>query len=151
MIIREPVRDREQRKRDVLRRLEEDHDLWVATASAAGEPLLVPLSFVWDDGTLLMSTRRTNPTARNLTPRGRVRLSLGHTRDVVLVDGLAEVVEGRDLPRDSADAFAAKLGWDPRDREPWIYLRVTPRSVKAWREEDELPGRLLMRDGTWLV
>ncbi|MFV2120025.1 pyridoxamine 5'-phosphate oxidase family protein [Streptomyces sp. Act-28] len=151
MIFREPVRDREQRKRDVLRRLEEDHDLWVATASAAGEPLLVPLSFVWDDGTILMSTRRTNPTARNLVPRGRVRLGLGHTRDVVLVEGPAEAVEGRDLPRASADAFAIKLGWDPRDRESWIYLRVTPRSVKAWREVDELPDRLLMRDGTWLV
>ncbi|MFE1579448.1 pyridoxamine 5'-phosphate oxidase family protein [Streptomyces fradiae] len=150
MIIREPVRDRQQRIRDVLRRLEEDHDVWVATASSSGEPALVPLSFVWDGGTLLMSTRRANPTARNLTPRGPVRLSLGHTRDVVLVDGLAEAVEGRDLPIASADAFTAKLGWDPRDREPWVYLRVTPRSVKAWREENELPGRLLMRDGAWL-
>lgn len=151
MITSEPVRDREQRKRDVLRRLEQDHDVWVATASAAGEPLLVPLSFVWDHGTLLMSTRRTNPTARNLTPRGSVRLSLGHTRDVVLVDGLAEAIEGRDLPGASADAFAAKLGWDPRDREQWIYLRVVPRTIRAWREENELPHRLLMRDGTWLV
>ncbi|MEU3820746.1 pyridoxamine 5'-phosphate oxidase family protein [Streptomyces sp. NPDC052644] len=151
MIIDEPVRDREQRKRDALRRLENDEDVWVATASAAGEPLLVPLSFVWDDGTLLMSTRRATPTARNLTPRGRVRLSLGHTRDVVLVDGVAEAIEGRDLPGASADAFAAKLGWDPRDREQWIYLRVMPRTVKAWREVEELPDRLLMRDGTWLV
>ncbi|URM91434.1 pyridoxamine 5'-phosphate oxidase family protein [Streptomyces sp. MRC013] len=151
MIVRQPVRDREQRKHDVLRRFAEDHDLWAATASAAGAPLLVPLSFVWDDDTFLISTRRANPTARNLTPRGRVRLGLGHTRDVVLVDGMAEAVEGCDLPRASADAFAAKLGWDPRDCEPWVYLRVTPRTVKAWREEAELPDRLLMRDGTWLA
>ena len=188
----EPPRSRSRRKQDVLARLEQDEDLWVATASADGEPCLVPLSFVWDTtgeswardglgaantgagtgtgtgpdagagagtgtgtapgrGTVLLCTRRTNPTARNLTPGGRVRLSLGHTRDVVLVDGTAEVVEGHRLPTASADAFAAKLAWDPRDRPAWVYLRVTPRTMKAWREENELAERELMRDGVWLV
>lgn len=59
----EPARSWEQRKQDVLNRLEKDDDAWVATASADGVPTLVPLSFVWDRGTLLMATRRTNPTA----------------------------------------------------------------------------------------
>lgn len=146
-----PARSREQRKRDVLARLEGDEDVWVATASGAGEPTLVPLSFVWHEGALLMCTRRTNPTARNLTPRGRVRLSLGHTRDVVLIDGDAEAVEGHALDPAAADAFATKLNWDPRARSSWLYLRVILRSVRAWREETDLPNRLLMRDGTWLV
>ncbi|MFE7807311.1 pyridoxamine 5'-phosphate oxidase [Streptomyces sp. NPDC057430] len=151
-------RPRSQRKQDVLTRLAQDEDLWVATASGRDEPCLVPLSFVWDvqdglpgRGTLLLCTRRTNPTARNLTPKGEVRLSLGHTRDVVLIDGTAEVVEGTDLPTASADAFAAKLAWDPRDRPTWVYLRVAPRSVKAWREVNELADRELMRAGEWLV
>ncbi|MCT4352733.1 pyridoxamine 5'-phosphate oxidase [Streptomyces sp. Je 1-79] len=154
----EPPRPRTRRKQDVLTRLREDDDLWAATATAHDEPCLVPLSFLWDvhdghldRGTLLLCTKRNNPTARNLTPRGEVRLSLGHTRDVVLIDGTAEAVEGTDLPTASADAFAAKLAWDPRDRAAWIYLRVTPRSVKAWREENELADRELMRDGEWLV
>ncbi|MFG2769112.1 pyridoxamine 5'-phosphate oxidase family protein [Streptomyces sp. NPDC048350] len=151
-------RPRSQRKEDVLTRLRQDEDLWVATASARDQPCLVPLSFAWDvqdglpdRGTLLLCTKRTNPTARNLAPKGEVRLSLGHTRDVVLIDGTAELVEGTDLSTTSADAFAAKLAWDPRDRPAWVYLRVTPRSVKAWREENELAERLLMRDGAWLV
>ncbi|WP_274558314.1 pyridoxamine 5'-phosphate oxidase family protein [Streptomyces spiramyceticus] len=148
----EPARSREQRKQDVLGRLENDEDVWVATASPDGEPCLVPLSFVWDRNTLLMCTRRTNPTARNLTPAGEIRLTLGHTRDVVHIEGAAEPVEGRDLATESADAFAAKLGgWDPRNRKSWVYVRVTPRVVKAWREENELPDRELMRAGEWLV
>ncbi|MBT2488982.1 pyridoxamine 5'-phosphate oxidase family protein [Streptomyces sp. ISL-96] len=152
MTTTEPARSREQRKQDVLERLAKDDDLWVATASADGEPCLVPLSFVWDRETLLMCTRRTNPTARNLTPAGQVRVTLGHTRDVVLIEGTAEPVEGTDLAPESADAFAAKLnGWDPRNRKPWVYLRITPRAVKAWREENELAERELMRDGDWLV
>lgn len=46
----EPARSPEQRKQDVLNRLEKDNDAWVATASPAGVPTLVPLSFVWDGG-----------------------------------------------------------------------------------------------------
>lgn len=152
MTTMEPARSREQRKQDVLDRLAEDQDIWVATASAEGEPCLVPLSFVWDRETLLMCTRRTNPTARNLTPAGEVRVTLGHTRDVVHIEGTAEPVEGTDLAPESADAFTTKLnGWDPRARKSWIYLRITPRAVKAWREENELAERELMRDGNWLV
>ncbi|MFE7752558.1 pyridoxamine 5'-phosphate oxidase family protein [Streptomyces sp. NPDC057428] len=146
-----PARSPEQRKQDVLHRLDHDEDVWVATASPDGAPCLVPLSFVWDRGTLLLATRRTNPTAVNVTPTGRARLSLGHTRDVVLIEGTAEIVEGTELPAESGDAFTEKLTWDLRGRPAWVYLRVTPHGVKAWREENELAGRDLMADGTWLV
>ncbi|MFI2782815.1 pyridoxamine 5'-phosphate oxidase family protein [Streptomyces sp. ALB3] len=151
MTEREPARGPEQRKQDVFDRLEKDEDVWVATASPDGLPCLVPLSFVWDRGTLLLATRRTNPTAVNVSPSGKMRLTLGHTRDVVLIEGTAEVVEGTDLPAESGDAFAAKLHWDVRGRRAWVYLRITPYTVKAWREVNELAGRDLMLDGTWLV
>ncbi|MFI9582139.1 pyridoxamine 5'-phosphate oxidase family protein [Streptomyces sp. NPDC052236] len=147
----EPARGREQRRQDVLTRLKQDTDAWIATASADGEPCLVPLSFVWDRDTVLMCTRRTNPTARNLTRRGQAVVTVGHTRDVVLIEGTGEVVEGAELATESADAFSAKLGWDPRDRGAWVYLRVTPQVVKAWREQNELAERELMRHGEWLV
>ncbi len=146
----EPARSREQRKQDVLDHLEKDTDAWVSTASADGVPTLVPLSFVWDRGTLLMATRRTNPTAVNVTPDGRARIALGPTRDVVLIEATVEVVEGADLPAESGDAFAAKLDWDVRGRTSWVYLRFTPYAVRAWREANELAGRELMADGRWL-
>ncbi|MFD9504034.1 pyridoxamine 5'-phosphate oxidase family protein [Streptomyces sp. NPDC060035] len=151
MTIRESARGPEQRKQDVLDRLEKDEDAWVATASAEGVPCLVPLSFVWDRGTLLLATRRTNPTAVNVTPSGQARVTLGHTRDVVLIEGTAEIVEGVELPAESGDAFATKLHWDLRGRPAWVYLRITPDAVKAWREENELTGRELMLEGTWLI
>ncbi|MFI6119105.1 pyridoxamine 5'-phosphate oxidase family protein [Streptomyces sp. NPDC051064] len=151
MTEREPARGPEQRKQDALDRLEKDEDVWVATASADGVPCLVPLWFVWDRGTLLLATRRTNPTAVNVTPSGPVRLALGHTRDVVLIEGTAEIVEGADLPTESGDAFAGKFHWDLRGRPAWVYLRITPATVRAWREANEQAGRDLMLDGTWLV
>ncbi|WP_156721830.1 pyridoxamine 5'-phosphate oxidase family protein [Streptomyces apocyni] len=146
----EPARSREQRIHDVRERLEKDVDVWVSTASADGGPVLVPLSFVWDDGALIMSTKRVNATARNLTPGGPVMLSLGHTRDVVLIEATTTVIEGTELPTASADAFARQAGFDPRDREAWIYLRAVPQVIRTWREENELAGRVVMRDGAWL-
>ncbi|MEU5717446.1 pyridoxamine 5'-phosphate oxidase family protein [Streptomyces sp. NPDC020403] len=145
-----PARGPEQRRKDVLDRLEQD-DAWVATVSSDAVPCLVPLSFVRDRETLLLATRRTNPTAANVTHSGQVRIVLGGTRDVVLIEGTAETVEGSALPTSSGDAFAAKLHWDPRGRPAWVYLRITPRTVKAWREVNELAGRDLMADGVWLI
>src|SRR6266540_4759879 len=84
-----PPRSPEQRKGDTLHRLAHDVDAWVATADPAGVPYLVPLSFLWDGETFLISTAATNPTARNLRANGRVRLTVGPTRDVVLVEGTA--------------------------------------------------------------
>ena len=62
---------------DTLARLDTDVDLWVATAGAT--PHLIPLSFLWDGATLLISTPEASPTGRNLRATGRVRLGFGPT------------------------------------------------------------------------
>lgn len=152
MKITEPSRGPEQRKNDVLARLESESDVWVATADAHGVPCLVALWFLWDEESVWVCTRRTNPTGRNLREGGRTRLALGDTHDVVLVDGDVETFGSRDVPAAAADAFVAKTGWDPRrDSASYAFFRVRPRAVQAWRGVHELPGRHLMRDGVWVV
>jgi len=152
MVIDDPApRDAERRRRDALERLEKDVDAWVSTVNPDGSPCLVPLSFVWHGGALLMSTKASRPTARNLRTGGRVRVALGHTRDVVLIDARAEVVPSDRLPDAEGDAFVGKLGWDPRGRGAWVFLRLLPERLLAWREENELADRELMRDGVWVV
>ena len=147
----QPVRAPAQRKQDTLDHLEHDVDCWVATADAAGVPYLVPLSFWWDGGTLLISTPAASPTGRNLQAGGTVRLAVGETRDVVLIDGTVPVViPAADLSVAEGDAFAVKAGFDPRDLIGHLYFRIQPRRVQAWREANELTGRDLMRDGRWL-
>jgi hypothetical protein len=144
-----PPRPIEQRKTDTLHRLEHDVDAWVATADAAGTPYLVPLSYLWDGETLLISTAAANPTAVNLRANGLARLTLGPTRDVVLIEGRAEVVDK--LPDDVGDLFAAKTGFDPRQLRDYPFFRVRPELIQAWREANELAGRQLMVDGEWRV
>ncbi|MFH8580849.1 pyridoxamine 5'-phosphate oxidase family protein [Streptomyces zaomyceticus] len=147
-----PVRGPEERKKDVLARLAEEVDIWVASAAGDGTPYLVPLAFQWDGTDIWLCTRLTNPTGRNLRDGGRTRLALGHTRDVVLVDGDVTTLSVGDVPTEAIEGFAAKCGWDPRNSGPaYGWFRVRPTAVEAWYEEPELSGRHLMRDGLWVV
>lgn len=144
-----PPRSPQERKRDTLNRLEHDEDLWVATADPTGTPYLVPLSFLWDGTTLLISTPATSPTARNLAATGHTRLALGPTRDVTILEATVSPVD--DLPSSLGDQFAVKTGFDPRTLStPYRYFRLHPTLIQAWREANELSGRTLMRDGVWV-
>lgn len=146
-----PPRGLEERLRDTRAKLASDVDLWVATSGSAGGVHLIPLSYLWDGTAFLISTPRASVTGRNLLAEGRVRLSLGPTRDVVAVDGTAEPVGIADLGAEAGDAFATKTGFDPRELdEPYQYFLIRPRRIQAWREANELQGRDLMRDGRWL-
>jgi hypothetical protein len=148
-----PPRPPRQRRRDALDRLEQDVDAWVATADPTGRtPYLVPLSFLWDGEALLVATPSHSPTGRNLQATGKVRVGVGPTRDLVLIEGtVAAVVAAGDVADQVGDAFAAKAGFDPRQLTGYLYYRIAPRRLQAWREADELEGRELMRDGRWLV
>jgi nitroimidazol reductase NimA-like FMN-containing flavoprotein (pyridoxamine 5'-phosphate oxidase superfamily) len=144
----EAPRGAEQRKTDSLSRLASDTDAWIASADAGGSGYLLPLSFLWDDAGIVVSTPRSSVTGRNLSRGARVRVGVGQLRDVTMIDGTAEPVHDER----TKDAFAAKHGWDPRD-EPgdYVFFRIVPDRLQAWREVNELPGRALMRDGKWLV
>jgi hypothetical protein len=136
------------RKQDTLERFDKDVDAWVSTAALDGTPYLMPLSFLWSDSTLLLSTTRTNPTARNLIANPLVQLTLGEVRDVIHVTGTVAVVEVSDA---EGKAFATKAGFDPRPLPHYAFFRVTPTKIQAWREVEELKDRVLLQDGRWLV
>jgi hypothetical protein len=147
----EPPRSLEQRTADVLARLRGDVDLWVASADADGDAYLVPLSFVWDGAAVTFATPRSSRTARNLVRAGSARVALGLTRDVVMLDSVVEAIAiGTDPALE--EAHAAATGFDPRaEPEEYVYLRITPREIQAWREANELSGRKVMRAGRWLA
>lgn len=145
-------RSRAVRRCDTEQRLTHDIDIWVASASADGTPYLVPLSFDWDGEALLIATPADSPTGRNLATSRTARLGLGNTRDVSMIEGTVEVLEIDALSPEQGARFAARTGFDPRALDtPYRWFRIVPRRIQAWREENELSGRELMRDGRWLV
>lgn len=147
----EPARPLSERKEDVLLRLANDKDLWIGTSDGGGEPTLVPLSFLWDGAVLVIATVATNPTGKNIVQTGQAKVVLGLTRDVVLIDVAASLLDPKEVAEQTASAYMAKLGWDPRESPGYRFYRLTPRSVESWRELNEHADRLLMRDGQWLV
>ena len=146
------ARDREARKADTLAMLATPAiDVWVATASAAGAPHLVPVSLAWVDERAVIAVEGSSRTARNLTASGEARLAVGPTRDVVVVDAVLETAVDVAVDDALGAAYAAQADWDPRRSAGYVFLVLRPVRVQAWREANEIAGRTLMRDGTWLV
>ena len=78
-----------------------------------------------------------------------MQVGIGLTRDVVLVQGTVEVLA--DGPRRARRRVRGEGRLRPASlRDPYPYFRLTPQTIQVWREEDELAGRWLMRDGAWL-
>ena len=145
--MRPAPRTLEQRQADARERLATEVDCWVSSADEAGNAYLVPLSHYWTGERLVLATPRSSTTARNLLRAGRARIGVGPTRDVVLIDGAVD--DGVDDA--TADAHTAHTGFDARlEKDEYVYLVVTPTEIRAWREANELPGRVVMSNGVWL-
>lgn len=145
-------RSLERRKADTLTKLGTPAiDVWVASASGS-DPYLVPLSLAWLDDRVVLAVDATSRTARNVIARGGARLALGPTRDVVMIDAILERVVPTAEAGPLAEGYAGQADWDPRDAGGgYVYLVLRPDRIQAWRESNELAGRTLMRNGTWLA
>src|SRR5262245_65124690 len=82
-----PTRSKAERRAHVLRRLESEDKLWIATAATDGSAHLVPFPIVWDGERISMATTQGNPAARDGARTGKARLALGDIHDIVLIDG----------------------------------------------------------------
>ncbi len=144
------VRSVEERVNDVYAKLETEVDIWVASASATGDAYLIPLSYFWDGVSLVVATPKESRTARNLRRSGWARMALGPTRDVVVIEGpVVEITV--DADNALAEAHAQAAGFDAREGPgEYVFIRLTPSRIQAWRSPAELSDRDVMRDGRWL-
>lgn len=143
-----------QRRADVIAKLEErEADAWVASASASGDVHLVPLSLAWHEARMVLATAPDSLTARNIVGSSVARLALGGTRDVVMIDAVLDrAVTLSEAPAGLAEAFAEQTDWDPRSSpDDVVLLLLRPQRIQAWREEDEIAGRTVMRHGEWIT
>jgi hypothetical protein len=144
------IRSASQRRADTMARLEHDADVWAATANA-GRPHLVSLSLAWDGVHVILATPADSPTARNAATSGNIRLALGSSRDVTIIEAAVHVVSCADAKDSIAQCYSPRTGWDPRREDvQHVYLIATPRTARAWRSLPEIPGRTIMRSGHWM-
>jgi hypothetical protein len=148
------TRSPEERKADALAKLTAvNANVWVASASPTGAVHLVPVSHTWNGNQIVLATEPGSRTVANLTGNPRVRLALGDTRDVVVIDAvLLETVPKSNAPVALAEAYAAQADWDPRTAGgDYVYLVLGPERIQVWREAEDLAGRTVMRDRAWVA
>ena len=112
MVARSP----KERKADALAKLTTvEANVWIASASPTGAVHLVPVTHTWNGNQIVLATEPGSRTVANVTANPQVRIALGETRDVVMIDAvLAEAVPKSEAPPALADGYAVQAGWDPR-------------------------------------
>ncbi len=123
------------------------------SGSPTGAVHLVPVTHTWTGTQVVVATEPTSRTVANVTANPGVRLALGETRDVVMIDAvLVRAVRVSEAPVALADGYAAQAGWDPRsDGGEYVYLVFMPERIQVWREAEDIAGRTVMRRGSWVV
>jgi nitroimidazol reductase NimA-like FMN-containing flavoprotein (pyridoxamine 5'-phosphate oxidase superfamily) len=113
----------------------------LATVDGVGHPLVVPLWFVWHDGTLFMNTTVGNRSIRNLEAHSEAAgcVDDGETYDELRGVVLTGPVQRMDQdPRlDAVKALWSQkyLGGNPVPFDRWIdrvWLRMVPERVSSW-------------------
>jgi hypothetical protein len=101
---------------------------------------------------VVVAVEARSRTARNSSVSGHARLALGPTRDVVMIDAEASVVALQDAGPAIAGSYRERTGWEPgSDGGDWVYVLLKPARIQVWRDVDEIAGRTVMGDGTWLA
>jgi hypothetical protein len=139
-----------ERRAAAVERLSSNSNLWLATASDGRGPHLIPVSYWWDGSRLTTATFENSRTLENVRAQPKVRVSIGSTGDVLMVDATATIVAVIDIDPDAAEGHARAAGNDPRSVPGFTHVQLVPQRMQVWRGPAESAGRTVMRDGVWL-
>jgi general stress protein 26 len=139
-----------ERRAAAVERLGSSSNLWLATASDGRGPHLIPVSYWWDGSRLTTATFENSRTLKNVRVQPKVRVSIGSTGDVLMVDATATIVAVTDIDEGAAEGYARAAGNDPRSVPGFTYVQLVPQRMQVWRGSAEFAGRTVMRDGAWL-
>jgi nitroimidazol reductase NimA-like FMN-containing flavoprotein (pyridoxamine 5'-phosphate oxidase superfamily) len=113
----------------------------VATTGMGGFPHVIPLWFVWHDGTLFLNSTLGNPTVENMLRSGRAAAVVddGHEYDElrgVTLSGRIEQADGDSrLPEVEREWSAKYLGGEEVPYRRWrnrVWLRLLPERIASW-------------------
>lgn len=145
------MRDSATRKADVMATLRKQGHYWLSTAEVGGRPRVIGVAGWWDGDQIVVTTLGTSRSARNMEMNPQVVLAHGDPSDAVVIE--AGVIDSSmaDESAELAAGFSKAMGWDPREMDGWMFFRLRPTRIQAFRGYDEIEGRDVMIHGRWVV
>lgn len=115
------------------KRLQSEHNIWVATVRADGRPHLTPTWFVWHDGKVYVCIDPNSVKARNLENNGQIALALEDGSSPIIVEGVGRSVAESDRPEAVVKEFRRKYDWNiVTDGQYSLLIEITPKKVLNW-------------------
>lgn len=117
---------------EIISRLDEEKNIWIATVRPNAKPHLVPVWFVWHEEAFYICISSQSVKYNNIAQNGAVSLSLEDGSTPVICEGTAEVVE-RPWPEEIIRKFKRKYDWEIHtDKEYDALLRLLPQKWLMW-------------------
>jgi Pyridoxamine 5'-phosphate oxidase len=112
-------------------RLTRARNYWIATVSPNGQPHSRPVWGVWLGNALYFSTG--SRAAQNLVANPAITVHLESGSDVVIIEGVAEVVSATSLVERVASLYNQKYHWDIDPHQlPGPFYAVRPQVAFGW-------------------
>jgi general stress protein 26 len=105
--------------------LAESREYWICTVRSDGRPHAMIIWGLWVDGAFWFGTGSKTQKARNLARNPNCIIGTQNAAEVVILEGVAEIVTDRDLIRKLEPESLRKYGMSGGGSEP-VY-RVRPR------------------------
>jgi len=117
--------------------LEENEMCRFATSSRTGEPHVVPVSYVWQEGLVYVVTDYKTRKLRNLreNPHAAILVDRPSTRPGILISGPVQLIEKGEEYRNIYNMFHKRLSWvrgDPWKEGEAPFVKMTPRFKASW-------------------
>lgn len=116
-------------------RFSESHNYLISTVKPGGSPHVMPVWGIWLDGAYYFSTSGTSRKARNLEQNPNCVVCTEKAEEVIIVEGVAQVMLVAEVPAQAFADYKAKYGWELDPKTGDVY-RVQPQTVFAMPEKD---------------
>lgn len=116
-------------------RLSGSHNYVIVTVRPDGRPHAMGMHGLWIEDAFYFGTGDTTRKARNLARNRSCILINERLDELVIVEGSAETVDAKQLPKGASTASKSKYGWPMGAGPGSVVFKVTPRVVFALPEK----------------
>jgi nitroimidazol reductase NimA-like FMN-containing flavoprotein (pyridoxamine 5'-phosphate oxidase superfamily) len=112
-------------------RLSTERNVWLASVRPTGRPHLVPVWFVWTEGSFYFSTGAESVKGKNLRAKPLISLALEDGDKPLIAEGSAEIV-ATPYPENVVALFQRKYDWDVASAKENVLFAMTPTKWLRW-------------------